>query len=53
MIVLMDLQGGPGLHDPCEKEPTDVLSDMTADQAEALTCNAQVRRGFTCAVIWY
>ncbi|XP_048857412.1 spermatid perinuclear RNA-binding protein-like isoform X3 [Brienomyrus brachyistius] len=35
------LPGGPGLHDPCEKEPTDVLSDMTAEQAEALTCSSQ------------
>uniref|UniRef100_A0A8C2G544 Spermatid perinuclear RNA-binding protein n=1 Tax=Cyprinus carpio TaxID=7962 RepID=A0A8C2G544_CYPCA len=32
---------GPGLHDPCEKELTNTLSDMTDEQAEAITHNAQ------------
>ncbi|KAI5620084.1 spermatid perinuclear RNA-binding protein isoform X2, partial [Silurus asotus] len=35
------LPGGPGLHDPCEKEPTDTLAAMTDEQAEAITYNAQ------------
>ncbi|XP_056146265.1 spermatid perinuclear RNA-binding protein isoform X2 [Lampris incognitus] len=35
------LPGGSGLHDPCEKEPTDTLANMTSQQAEAITYNAQ------------
>ncbi|XP_048875254.1 spermatid perinuclear RNA-binding protein isoform X4 [Brienomyrus brachyistius] len=35
------LPGGPGLHDPCEKEPTDTLSAMTVQEAEAVTASAQ------------
>ncbi|XP_068191345.1 spermatid perinuclear RNA-binding protein [Antennarius striatus] len=35
------LPGGPGLHDPCEKEPTNTLADMTDQQAEAITYRAQ------------
>ncbi|XP_048822052.1 spermatid perinuclear RNA-binding protein isoform X10 [Lagopus muta] len=35
------LPGGPGLHDPCEREPTDALSDMTVQQKEAITHSAQ------------
>ncbi|XP_043107082.1 spermatid perinuclear RNA-binding protein isoform X6 [Puntigrus tetrazona] len=35
------LPGGPGLHDPCEKEPTNTLSAMTDEEAEAITFNAQ------------
>uniref|UniRef100_A0A3Q2CVK8 Spermatid perinuclear RNA-binding protein n=1 Tax=Cyprinodon variegatus TaxID=28743 RepID=A0A3Q2CVK8_CYPVA len=35
------LPGGPGLHDPCEKEPTDTLSNMTDQEAEAITYGAQ------------
>uniref|UniRef100_A0A8C1LJU8 Spermatid perinuclear RNA-binding protein n=1 Tax=Cyprinus carpio TaxID=7962 RepID=A0A8C1LJU8_CYPCA len=35
------LPGGPGLHDPCEKELTNTLSNMTDEQAEAITHNAQ------------
>ncbi|CAG5919336.1 unnamed protein product [Menidia menidia] len=35
------LPGGPGVHDPCEREATDVLSDLSAQQAEALTHYAQ------------
>uniref|UniRef100_A0A8C9EX07 Spermatid perinuclear RNA-binding protein n=1 Tax=Pavo cristatus TaxID=9049 RepID=A0A8C9EX07_PAVCR len=37
------LPGGPGLHDPCEREPTDALSDMTVQQKEAITHSAQVQ----------
>ncbi|XP_068616723.1 spermatid perinuclear RNA-binding protein-like [Brachionichthys hirsutus] len=35
------LPGGPGVHDPCEREPTDVLCDLTAQQADAITDSAQ------------
>ncbi|XP_072514225.1 spermatid perinuclear RNA-binding protein isoform X1 [Salminus brasiliensis] len=35
------LPGGPGLHDPCEKEPTDTLAAMTDEEAEAVTYSAQ------------
>ncbi|XP_036385554.1 spermatid perinuclear RNA-binding protein isoform X1 [Megalops cyprinoides] len=35
------LPGGPGLHDPCEKEPTDTLAGMTDEEAEAITFSAQ------------
>ena len=35
--------GGPGLHDPCEKEPTNTLANMTDQQAEAITYSAQVQ----------
>uniref|UniRef100_A0A8C8ID10 Spermatid perinuclear RNA-binding protein n=1 Tax=Oncorhynchus tshawytscha TaxID=74940 RepID=A0A8C8ID10_ONCTS len=35
------LPDGPGVHDPCEREPTDTLSVITGQQAEAITQNAQ------------
>ncbi|XP_055775149.1 spermatid perinuclear RNA-binding protein-like [Salvelinus fontinalis] len=35
------LPDGPGVHDPCEREPTDTLSVITSQQAEAITHNAQ------------
>lgn len=35
--------GGPGLHDPCEKEVTDAAKEMTAQEREDLTATAQVR----------
>ncbi|KAG8011750.1 Spermatid perinuclear RNA-binding protein [Nibea albiflora] len=35
------LPGGPGVHDPCEREPTDVLSDLSAQEADAITDSAQ------------
>ncbi|KAA8592433.1 hypothetical protein FQN60_017888 [Etheostoma spectabile] len=35
------LPGGPGVHDPCERKPTDVLSDLSAQQADAITHSAQ------------
>lgn len=34
--------GGPGLHDPCERDPTDALSYMTVQQKEDITHSAQV-----------
>uniref|UniRef100_A0A8C2D3M1 Spermatid perinuclear RNA-binding protein n=1 Tax=Cyprinus carpio TaxID=7962 RepID=A0A8C2D3M1_CYPCA len=41
LIVFGFLSGGPGLHDPCEKEPTNTLSSMTDEEAESITYNAQ------------
>ncbi|XP_036000198.1 spermatid perinuclear RNA-binding protein isoform X3 [Fundulus heteroclitus] len=35
------LPGGPGVHDPCEREPRDVLMHLGAQQADALTHSAQ------------
>ncbi|XP_076586861.1 spermatid perinuclear RNA-binding protein-like isoform X2 [Chaetodon auriga] len=35
------LPGGPGVHDPCEREPTDVLSGLSAQQADSITDSAQ------------
>ncbi|TNN30405.1 Spermatid perinuclear RNA-binding protein [Liparis tanakae] len=35
------LPGGPGVHDPCEREATDVLSDLGAQQANDITSSAQ------------
>lgn len=34
--------GGPGVHDPCERDPTDVLSDLSPQQADIVTESAQV-----------
>lgn len=36
------LPDGPGLHDPCEKEPTDVSAVLSDQQREELTSSAQV-----------
>ncbi|XP_078525067.1 interleukin enhancer-binding factor 3-B-like [Lissotriton helveticus] len=35
------LPGGPGLHDPCEDEPTDAVSHLEMGQREAITRSAQ------------
>ncbi|XP_061554755.1 spermatid perinuclear RNA-binding protein isoform X2 [Phycodurus eques] len=35
------LPGGPGLRDPCEKQPTNTLANLTDEQAEAITYSAQ------------
>ncbi|XP_068452388.1 spermatid perinuclear RNA-binding protein-like [Clinocottus analis] len=35
------LPGGPGVLDPCEREPTDVLSGLGAQQADDITDSAQ------------
>lgn len=40
--------GGPGIHDPCEREPTDVLRDLGAQQADTITDSAQVS-----PVLWF
>lgn len=36
------LPDGPGLHDPCEKEPTDVSAVLSDQQREELTSSAQM-----------
>lgn len=38
-------EGGPGLHDPCERDPTDALNYMTIQQKEDITHSAQVEDG--------
>ncbi|XP_056132014.1 zinc finger RNA-binding protein isoform X1 [Lampris incognitus] len=35
------LSDGPGLHDPCEKEPIDALESMTGQAREDITASAQ------------
>jgi zinc finger RNA-binding protein len=35
------LPGGPGLMDPCEKDPLDAASDMTSQEREDITASAQ------------
>ncbi|CAI9599241.1 unnamed protein product [Staurois parvus] len=35
------LPGGPGLHDPCEREPTDALAYMAVKEREEITQSAQ------------
>jgi len=37
------LTGGPGLYDPCEKDPSDVTEQLSSREREAITANAQVR----------
>ncbi|NWI70071.1 STRBP protein, partial [Todus mexicanus] len=46
------LPGGPGLHDPCEREPTDALSYMTVQQKEAITHSAQNSMGLIRLLLW-
>ncbi|XP_060106409.1 spermatid perinuclear RNA-binding protein isoform X2 [Heteronotia binoei] len=36
------LPGGPGVYDPCEREPTDALSNLTVQQREDITHSAQL-----------
>lgn len=36
------LPGGPGLMDPCEKEPVDALGNISNQQREDITASAQV-----------
>ena len=36
------LPGSPGLADPCEKDPMDAISNLTAQEAEDITASAQV-----------
>lgn len=37
------LPGGPGLLDPCEKDPVDAAAYLTAQQREDITASAQVK----------
>ena len=37
------LPGSPGIHDPCEKEPTDATANLTDQEREDITAYAQVR----------
>lgn len=37
------LPGGPGLFDPCEKDPVDAAAYLTDQQREDITASAQVR----------
>jgi len=46
LFLSSSFPGGPGLHDPCEREPTDALSDMTVQQKEAITHSAQVQNSY-------
>ena len=41
-IIVTRFLGGPGLHDPCEKEVTDASKEMTDQEREELTATAQV-----------
>lgn len=35
------LPGGPGLYDPCEKEPRDCAAELSAQEREDITASAQ------------
>jgi len=35
--------GGPGLLDPCEREPVDAAANLTLKQRELITSTAQVQ----------
>lgn len=38
----MTFLGGPGLYDPCEKNPNDTLNSVIEQQREDITASAQV-----------
>lgn len=40
--MLVNLIDGPGISDPCEKEPTDAIGHMDIQQREDITQSAQV-----------
>jgi len=42
MLIGGVLLGGPGLLDPCEKEPVDAVSSLSVQQREDITRTAQV-----------
>lgn len=42
MVITLIVIGGPGLLDPCEKDPFDTLAVMTDQQREDITSSAQV-----------
>jgi len=41
-MVCWTMIGGPGICDPCEKLPTDVLRNLTQQVREDMTNSAQV-----------
>ena len=41
-FYLLILKDGPGLYDPCEKEPTDLANKLTDQQREDITKYSQV-----------
>lgn len=43
LLISLTIPGGPGLLDPCEKDPFDTLAVMTDQQREDITSSAQVR----------
>ena len=43
------LPGGPGLLDPCEKDPADAAGNMLPQQREDITASAQV---LTLNIFW-
>jgi len=44
LLIHVTIVGGPGLLDPCEKDPFDTLAVMTDQQREDITSSAQVRK---------
>jgi len=42
VLVMVVLPGGPGLLDPCEKEPIDAVASLSLQQREDITNSAQV-----------
>lgn len=43
LLISRTILGGPGILDPCEKDPFDTLAVMTDQQREDITSSAQVR----------
>lgn len=43
VLLWSHCSGGPGLYDPCEKDPTDVFECLSSQQREDITVSAQVR----------
>ena len=39
---MLNLTGGPGLQDPCEKDPIDAATSLTNQEREDITASAQV-----------
>ena len=48
-LFCMMVAGGPGLSDPCEKEPVDVFGKLNIQSRENLTAYAQVSLITLCA----
>ena len=40
--------GGPGLYDPCEKDPVDAAAGLSNQEREDITASAQVQ--YSCIV---